>query len=49
MAPGIRPILIKSLINMHSVLGIGRRVVLLVPAFNSLYGTVDRALDHYRR
>jgi hypothetical protein len=34
---------------MHGLLAPGGRLVLLVPAFQFLYGTVDRALGHYRR
>jgi 2-polyprenyl-3-methyl-5-hydroxy-6-metoxy-1,4-benzoquinol methylase len=35
--------------HMYDVLQPGGRLVLLVPAFPFLYGTVDRSLDHYRR
>jgi SAM-dependent methyltransferase len=38
-----------ALANMHSVLPEGGRVVLIVPAFQSLYGPIDRQLGHYRR
>ena len=39
----------RALSNMHAVLEPGGRLVLLVPAFQFLYGTVDRSLQHYRR
>lgn len=39
----------KALAFMHSVLVPGGRVILLVPAFQFLYGTIDRAIEHYRR
>jgi SAM-dependent methyltransferase len=35
--------------NMHSVLAKRGKLVLLVPAFSSLYGTIDKADGHYRR
>lgn len=35
--------------NFHSVLPPGGRVVLIVPAFGSLYGPIDTNLGHYRR
>ena len=38
-----------ALRHMYEVLQPGGRLVLLVPAFPFLYGTVDRSLDHYRR
>ncbi len=34
---------------MAAVLPPGGRIVLLVPAFGSLYGPIDRRLGHYRR
>lgn len=34
---------------MESVLAPGGNLILLVPAFQFLYGTVDRSLEHYRR
>lgn len=40
---------LKALSRMHGMLAPGGRLVLLVPAFQFLYGTVDRALGHYRR
>ena len=40
---------LRALSHMHSVLRPGGRLVLLVPAFQFLYGTVDESLDHYRR
>jgi len=40
---------LKALTRMHGLLAPGGRLVLLVPAFQFLYGTVDRALGHYRR
>ena len=38
-----------ALSHMHSALTSGGRLVLLVPAFQFLYGSVDRALGHCRR
>lgn len=35
--------------NMHSILPKGGGVVLIVPAFEALYGEIDRMLGHYRR
>jgi ubiquinone/menaquinone biosynthesis C-methylase UbiE len=40
---------LRALSHMQSVLRPGGRLVLLVPAFQFLYGTVDESLDHYRR
>jgi ubiquinone/menaquinone biosynthesis C-methylase UbiE len=40
---------LKALTHMHRLLKPGGRLVLLVPAFQFLYGTVDRSLQHYRR
>jgi SAM-dependent methyltransferase len=40
---------LKALLNMHHVLRQEGRLVLLVPAFQFLYGTVDRSLMHHRR
>jgi ubiquinone/menaquinone biosynthesis C-methylase UbiE len=40
---------LKALSEMHQVLISGGRLVLLVPAFSFLHGTVDKALGHYRR
>jgi SAM-dependent methyltransferase len=40
---------LRALAYMRSVLAPGGRVILLVPAFQFLYGTVDRAIEHYRR
>jgi glycosyltransferase involved in cell wall biosynthesis len=34
---------------MREVLGPGGRVVLIVPAIQALYGSIDRAIHHYRR
>jgi SAM-dependent methyltransferase len=34
---------------MAAILPLGGRIVLLVPAFPSLYGPIDRDLGHYRR
>jgi glycosyltransferase involved in cell wall biosynthesis len=39
----------KALAAMRDVLEPGGRVVLVVPALQSLYGTIDRAIHHYRR
>lgn len=38
-----------ALRHMHQVLPEGGLVVLLVPAFEALYGPIDRHLGHYRR
>jgi SAM-dependent methyltransferase len=38
-----------ALRHMHQVLPDGGIVVLLVPAFESLYGPIDRLLGHFRR
>jgi SAM-dependent methyltransferase len=39
----------RALRNMHEVLDKHGRLVLLVPAFSSLYGSIDKADSHYRR
>jgi glycosyltransferase involved in cell wall biosynthesis len=39
----------KALAAMRDVLEPGGRVVLIVPALQSLYGSIDRAIHHYRR
>lgn len=38
-----------ALRHMHCILPAGGKAVLIVPAFESLYGPVDRLLGHYRR
>jgi glycosyltransferase involved in cell wall biosynthesis len=38
-----------ALAAMHDVLVPGGRVVLIVPAIQALYGTIDRAIHHHRR
>jgi glycosyltransferase involved in cell wall biosynthesis len=38
-----------ALAAMHDVLVPGGRVVLIVPAIEALYGTIDRAIHHHRR
>ena len=40
---------VASLDSMFRLLQPAGRLVLLVPAFPALYGTLDRALGHYRR
>jgi SAM-dependent methyltransferase len=40
---------LRALSQMHALLMPAGRLVLLVPAFQFLYGSVDRALGHYRR
>jgi SAM-dependent methyltransferase len=40
---------VRALDTMHDVLVDSGRLVLLVPAFGFLFGTVDRALQHHRR
>jgi 2-polyprenyl-3-methyl-5-hydroxy-6-metoxy-1,4-benzoquinol methylase len=39
----------KTLSDMREILGPGGRLVLLVPALQRLYGTLDRHLHHFRR
>jgi 2-polyprenyl-3-methyl-5-hydroxy-6-metoxy-1,4-benzoquinol methylase len=39
----------QALRNMASVLDPGGVIVLIVPAFEALYGAIDRNLGHYRR
>jgi SAM-dependent methyltransferase len=39
----------RTLANMHQILVAGGKVVLIVPAFQSLYGPIDSKLGHYRR
>ena len=38
-----------ALRHMHAVLPSGGRVVLIVPAFEALYGPIDQRLGHFRR
>lgn len=38
-----------ALSHMHTVLKSGGLLIVLVPAFQFLYGSVDRSLGHYRR
>jgi SAM-dependent methyltransferase len=38
-----------ALRHMHSILPPGGKVVLIVPAFESLYGPIDRLVGHFRR
>jgi SAM-dependent methyltransferase len=38
-----------ALANLHAVLPSGGSVILIVPAFEALYGPVDANLGHYRR
>jgi len=40
---------VAALANMNSVLQPGGRAVLIVPAFQSLFGPIDHKLGHYRR
>jgi len=40
---------LSALAHMQSVLRPGGILILLVPAFQFLYGSVDRSLGHYRR
>jgi len=35
--------------NMYNILVEGGRLILLVPAFQSLYGSIDKSDQHYRR
>jgi SAM-dependent methyltransferase len=39
----------RALANMHSVLQPRGRAILIVPAFEQLYGPIDAKLGHYRR
>jgi SAM-dependent methyltransferase len=39
----------RALEQMHAVLPPGGRALLIVPAFESLYGPIDRNLGHFRR
>jgi SAM-dependent methyltransferase len=39
----------RALSNAKSLLTRGGQVIILVPAYNTLYNTLDKALDHYRR
>jgi SAM-dependent methyltransferase len=39
----------RALEHMNAVLPYGGRVVLIIPAFESLYGPIDANLGHYRR
>ncbi|MBI1747339.1 MAG: class I SAM-dependent methyltransferase [Acidobacteria bacterium] len=40
---------LSALKHMHQLLTPGGRLLLLVPAFQILYGTMDKADDHFRR
>lgn len=40
---------VRALRNIHKILDNKGRLVLLVPAFKCLYGTVDKTDQHYRR
>jgi SAM-dependent methyltransferase len=40
---------LQALSNMAAVVPPGGKVVLIVPAFEALYGPIDRNLGHYRR
>ena len=40
---------VAALENMFSMLTEGGKLILLVPAFQFMYGTVDRLVGHYRR
>lgn len=40
---------LRALRFMHSVLEPGGRTVILVPAFQFLYGTIDEKIGHFRR
>ena len=40
---------VRALRFMHEVLVADGRAIILVPAFQFLYGTVDRAIEHHRR
>ena len=40
---------IAALENMFSMLTEGGKIILIVPAFQFMYGTIDRLVGHYRR
>jgi len=40
---------VTALKHMHEVLPVGGRAILIVPAFESLYGPIDANLGHFRR
>jgi SAM-dependent methyltransferase len=40
---------LRALEHMHTVLRPGGRAVFMLPAFESLYGPIDRNLGHFRR
>ena len=40
---------LKALQHMHAILPSGGRAVLMIPAFQALYGPIDGMLGHYRR
>lgn len=40
---------LKTLQHIHGVLPKGGKAVLMVPAFEALYGPIDKMLGHYRR
>lgn len=40
---------LKAIKNMYQLLREKGRLILLVPAFSSLYGTIDKANHHFRR
>ncbi len=40
---------VSALERLRDVLAAGGKLILLVPAYQSLYGTLDRELGHYRR
>lgn len=39
----------QTLRNLWQILPVGGRVVLIIPAFQALYGPIDHLLGHYRR
>lgn len=39
----------KAISNMYKLLNQSGKLVLLIPAHQSLYGSLDRSIDHYRR
>jgi len=40
---------IKALSNMAEILWMGGRIILVVPAHEALYGTMDSSIGHFRR
>lgn len=39
----------KALVNLNNIIKIGDKLIILVPAIEKLYGSLDKNLGHYRR